>query len=98
MNGTAKPGRPVQDFRVSVVVLIYNEVTSCEQFFDRVIPVLSAINENFELEGTDSKSRKLNADIFIDDRNVGGFPGWGEVYEMISGTNQVPKKRRRLFG
>ncbi len=28
-------------------------------------------------------SRKINADLFIDDRNVGGFPGWGEVYQMI---------------
>jgi hypothetical protein len=28
-------------------------------------------------------SRKVNADLFIDDRNVGGFPGWGAVYQMI---------------
>lgn len=28
-------------------------------------------------------SRKLSADLFIDDRNIGGFPGWGEVYQMI---------------
>jgi len=28
-------------------------------------------------------SRKVSADLFIDDRNVGGFPGWGEVYQMI---------------
>jgi glycosyltransferase involved in cell wall biosynthesis len=49
MNGTDKPGRPVQGFRVSVVVPIYNEASSCEQFFDRVIPVLSAISENFEV-------------------------------------------------
>ncbi len=28
-------------------------------------------------------SRKVNADLFIDDRNVGGFLGWGEIYQMI---------------
>ena len=29
-------------------------------------------------------SRKLKADIFIDDRNLGGLPDWGTIYEMIS--------------
>ena len=28
-------------------------------------------------------SRKLKADLFIDDRNVGGIPDWGIIYEMI---------------
>lgn len=28
-------------------------------------------------------SRKLQADIFIDDRNVGGLPDWGLIYRMI---------------
>ena len=28
-------------------------------------------------------SRKLNADLFIDDRNVGGFIGWGEIWQEI---------------
>lgn len=27
--------------------------------------------------------RKPKADLFIDDRNVGGMPDWGAVYEMI---------------
>lgn len=29
-------------------------------------------------------SRKLKADVFIDDRNLGGLPDWGTIYEMIS--------------
>lgn len=29
-------------------------------------------------------SRKLKVDVFIDDRNVGGLPDWGMIYEMIS--------------
>ena len=28
-------------------------------------------------------SRKLKADLFIDDRNLGGLPDWGTVYQMI---------------
>ena len=28
-------------------------------------------------------SRKLKADMFIDDRNLGGLPDWGVIYEMI---------------
>lgn len=47
-----------------------------------------AINSSFEGEEYDVKtqSRKINADIFVDDRNVGGFIGWGEVYQKISGV------------
>ena len=29
-------------------------------------------------------SRKVKADVFIDDRNVGGLPDWGVIYELIS--------------
>ena len=29
-------------------------------------------------------SRKLKADLFIDDRNLGGLPDWGIIYEMIT--------------
>ena len=27
--------------------------------------------------------RKLKADLFIDDRNLGGLPDWGTIYQMI---------------
>jgi len=43
-----------------------------------------AANKNYpeeKLEG--GVSRKLNADLFIDDRNLGGFIGWSEVWQMI---------------
>jgi hypothetical protein len=43
-----------------------------------------AVNKNYpEEEFSDNISRKVNADIFIDDRNVGGFPGWGEIWQML---------------
>jgi hypothetical protein len=28
-------------------------------------------------------SRKLKADLWIDDRNVGGLPDWGTIYRII---------------
>lgn len=45
-----------------------------------------AVNSSYEGEIFDgsTQSRKLDADIFIDDRNLGGFPGWGEVYQIIT--------------
>ncbi len=44
-----------------------------------------AVNSSFEGEVFDAatQSRKLDADWFIDDRNLGGFPGWGEIYNII---------------
>lgn len=43
-----------------------------------------AINKSYPEEEFDGNiSRKISADVFIDDRNVGGFPGWGEVYRML---------------
>ena len=29
-------------------------------------------------------SRKLKADLFIDDRNIGGLPDWGTIYRMVT--------------
>ena len=56
-----------------------------------------AVNKNFQ-EEEEGSSRKLNADIFVDDRNVGGFLGWGEVYQAISNKQlEVPKKKKRWF-
>ena len=45
-----------------------------------------AVNSSFEGEVFDSEtqSRKIDADLFIDDRNLGGFPGWGEIYQIIN--------------
>lgn len=43
-----------------------------------------AVNKNYpEEKSEDGTSRKLNVDIYIDDRNVGGLPDWGVIYRMI---------------
>ena len=47
----------------------------------------SAINRDYpeeEREQNNHFSRKLKADLFIDDRNLGGLPDWGTIYEMVS--------------
>lgn len=67
-----------------------------------------AINNSFEGEDFDSEhaSRKIHADLFIDDRNLGGFPGWGEVYQIITKnisfslektSYKIPKKKKCFF-
>ena len=43
-----------------------------------------AVNRNYPEEAYDENvSRKIDADIYIDDRNLGGFPGWSETWQMI---------------
>jgi len=43
-----------------------------------------AVNKNYPEETeNDSQSRKIRADIYIDDRNLGGLPDWGVIYQMI---------------
>ncbi|MBK3516925.1 BT0820 family HAD-type phosphatase [Carboxylicivirga marina] len=47
--------------------------------------VFYAVNRTHpEEETSDNISRKVNADVFIDDRNVGGFMGWGEIWQWIN--------------
>ena len=46
-----------------------------------------AVNRDYpeeEKEHNKHYSRKLKADVWIDDRNVGGLPDWGTIYEMIT--------------
>ncbi|MFK7783219.1 BT0820 family HAD-type phosphatase [Psychroserpens sp.] len=59
-----------------------------------------AVNQSFPEEQYDnSVSRKIYADIYIDDRNIGGILGWGEVFQII--TNETPEikepKRKKGF-
>lgn len=44
-----------------------------------------AINSNYPEENPNHReSRKIRADLFIDDRNLGGLPDWGVIYNMIA--------------
>lgn len=71
-----------------------------------------AVNESFpgEVEGDPEHaySRKLRVDLFIDDRNVGGLPDWGTIYQIIhehrpyadillNGGGHYPQQRRKWW-
>ena len=46
-----------------------------------------AANRDYPEETTDNNphfTRKLKADLFIDDRSLGGLPDWGTIYRMVS--------------
>lgn len=43
-----------------------------------------AVNKNYPEESTEfPEPRKLMAELFLDDRNLGGLPDWGIIYRMI---------------
>ena len=45
-----------------------------------------AVNRDYPEESVENNqhfSRKLKADVWIDDRNLGGLPDWGTIYKMI---------------
>lgn len=58
-----------------------------------------AVNSSYPEEDSHPSdvSRKINADLFIDDRNFGGFPGWGEIYQNLHKTSEAPKKKKGFF-
>lgn len=58
-----------------------------------------AVNKSYPEEIYDPLlSRKIQADYFIDDRNIGGLMGWGEIYHAlnkISAEKNPPKKIKK---
>ncbi len=75
-----------------------------------------AENENYRGEMEElpigDYPRKLKADLFIDDKNLGGLPNWGVIYNAVKvtvaggkalltfamgSTLPEPKKRQRWF-
>ncbi len=58
--------------------------------------VFYAVNKSYPEEKFDETiSRKINADIFIDDRNLGGLAGWGEIWHMLN-PDQSPDMKEEL--
>lgn len=66
-----------------------------------------AVNKNYPEEiWNENDSRKILADIYIDDRNIGGIPAWGEIFKMIcpeedvTTTSKLPwwQKKKKLNG
>lgn len=68
-----------------------------------------AVNNNYPKGGmfdsVKGDSPKVDADLFIDDSNLGGLPDWEDIYDMINNKLQSRGKRnksksfmKRLFG
>lgn len=72
-----------------------------------------AVNRDYpeeEKEHNNHFSRKLKADLWIDDRNLGGLPDWGTIYEMVHNkltyedlmkkyeNQDSSSKKKRFFG
>ena len=68
-----------------------------------------AVNKSYPQEKYDeSISRKISADVFIDDRNVGGFIGWSKIWQILNEFSEesiklkqkeekIKKSRKRFF-
>ena len=61
-----------------------------------------AINSNYPpgalFKQQAGRSCKVVADVYIDDRNIGGLPDWGAIHEIVTGIREEKhKKSRGLF-
>ena len=65
-----------------------------------------AVNKNYPEEKVDNEKGycKIDAELFIDDRNLGGLPDWGKIYDMIINEKSwddvyaedtLPKKKKK---
>lgn len=63
-----------------------------------------AVNKNFpeEIFDENTVSRKIYADVYIDDRNVGGFLGWSKIWKILNQnsdeTIQMKTREEKLSG
>jgi hypothetical protein len=56
-----------------------------------------AVNKNHPDEDVSNSSRKLNADLYIDDRNLGGLPDWGVIYHAIKAMEKGETSFERIM-
>lgn len=70
-----------------------------------------AVNKDYADDELDQlhHSRKIKADLFIDDRSVTGLPDWGVIYQLVSQkisyedylhqklTGEAPRKKRKWW-
>ncbi len=87
----------LQDKGHRLILWTYRNGTPLEkavQFCKNNGVVFYAVNKSFPEEEFDPNfSRKINADIFIDDRNLGGLVGWGEIHQNLIGEEKVIEKK-----
>lgn len=79
------------------------ELDEAVQFCEKRGLTFHAVNNNYEDEEFDnSYSRKIYADLYIDDRNILGIPEWGEIFQQLTERDSKVEKtsflsRLKLF-
>ena len=64
-----------------------------EKFMEEHNIPFDLINANFEGHATKygHDSRKINADVYVDDKAVGGMPAWEDVYNwVVKKSHELP--------
>ncbi len=65
------------------------ELQEAVEFCEKRGLIFHAVNNDFEGEEFDNTySRKIYADMYIDDRNILGIPEWEKIYELIVDTEK----------
>ncbi len=78
--------------------LLADAVKWCEERGVRFYAVNADIDEDAsDHQGTAHFSRKVKANVFIDDRNLGGLPDWGSIYQMIRHRETAEQFYTRLL-
>ncbi len=54
-------------------------------FEEREIPLFGVNGTPIEADFRPNGGRKIFADLYIDDRNFGGFPGWQKIHQELLG-------------
>jgi hydroxymethylpyrimidine pyrophosphatase-like HAD family hydrolase len=80
--------RKLQEQRHQLILWTYRsgkELDEAVEFCRKNGIEFYAVNKNYPEEVFDEKtvSRKIQADYYIDDRNICGLPGWGEIWQII---------------
>ncbi len=75
--------------------LLQEAVDYCQQKGLEFYAVNASFPEEKQLSTADTP-RKIIADIYIDDRNLGGLPDWGVIYQMISSGNPFVSSKAAL--
>ena len=78
--------------------LLEDAVNWCAERGVEFYAVNSDEPNDFVADRNHNFSPKVNADYFIDDRNIGGFPDWSTIYKIITKGltyEQILRKRFR---
>ena len=77
--------------------LLQDAIDWCKERGVEFYAVNSDTSEIFNEAKDKNFSCKLNADVFIDDKNINGLPSWTDIYEIITrGVTYEQLIRRRV--